>query len=203
VEFDGHVFLCDRRALVPRPETEQLVGKIADGRLPTADCRILDVGTGSGVIALSLAARFPDAIVTATDISDEALALARENAEPLGLSSRIEFVRSDLLLSVNHVYDLIVANLPYVAMRERRTLSREVLHDPEVALFGGERGDEVVRKLIEAAPSHLAPGGLLALELGLGQADDLAALMAEKNYHDIKTEADYAGVKRFLFGRYG
>jgi release factor glutamine methyltransferase len=104
---------------------------------------------------------------------------------------------------VNHVYDLIVANLPYVAVPDRAALSREVLHDPEVALFGGERGDEVVRRLIEAAPAQLKPGGLLALELGLGQADDLAALMAEKNYHDIKKEADYAGVTRFLFGRYG
>ena len=104
---------------------------------------------------------------------------------------------------MNHVYDLIVANLPYVAAGDRATLSREVAHDPEGALFGGKRGDEIIRKLIEAAPSHLVPGGLLALEVGIGQADDLAALMAEKNYHDIEKERDYAGVIRFLFGRYG
>ena len=203
VEFAGRVFLCDKRALVPRPETEQLVAKIADCRLLNAYCRILDVGTGSGVIALSLAANFPEATVTATDISEDALALARENAERLGLTNRVEFLTGDLLTYVNHVYDLIVANLPYVAVPDRVALSREVLHDPEVALFGGERGDEVVRRLIEAAPAKLKPGGLLALELGLGQADDLAALMAEKNYHDIRKEADYAGVTRFLFGRYG
>jgi release factor glutamine methyltransferase len=77
------------------------------------------------------------------------------------------------------------------------------LHDPELALFGGERGDEIVRKLIDGARSHLAPGGLLALEVGIGQADELAMFMAEKNYHDIKKERDYAGVIRFLFGRYG
>ncbi len=203
VEFAGRVFLCDKRALVPRPETEQLVEVIADCRLQIADCRILDVGTGSGVIALGLAAKFPDAKITATDISDEALKLARENAERLGLTNRVEFLKGDLLTYVNHAYDLIVANLPYVATGDRAGLSREVLHDPEVALFGGERGDEVVRRLIEAAPAHLKPGGLLALEVGLGQADDLAALMAEKNYHDIRKEADYAGVTRFLFGRYG
>ena len=203
VEFAGQVFLCDKRALVPRPETEQLVEKIADCRLQNADCRIVDVGTGSGVIALSLAAKFPNAKVTATDVSEDALSLARENAERLGLTSRIEFLQGDLLTYVNHVYDLIVANLPYVAARDRATLSREVAHDPEVALFGGERGDEVVRKLIETAPSHITPGGLLALEVGIGQADDLAALLAEKNYHDIKTERDFAGVIRFLFGRYG
>ena len=202
VEFAGRVFLCDKRALVPRPETEQLV-ELLKSQITDPNSQILDVGTGSGVIALSLAANFPDAKVTASDISEDALALARENAERLGLTNHVEFLTGDLLASVNHVYDLIVANLPYVAVPDRAALSREVLHDPEVALFGGERGDEVVRRLIEAAPAKLKPGGLLALELGLGQADDLAALMAEKNYHDIKREADYAGVTRFLFGRYG
>jgi len=202
VEFCGRVFGCDKRALVPRPETEQLV-ELLKSRIPDPRSRILDVGTGSGVIALSLAAMFPEAAITATDISDDALALARENADGLGLTNRIEFLTGDLLLNVNHVYDLIVANLPYVAVPDRAALSREVLHDPEVALFGGERGDELVRRLIETAPDKLKPGGLLALELGLGQADDLAALMAAKNYHDIRKEADYAGLTRFLFGRYG
>jgi release factor glutamine methyltransferase len=202
VEFAGRTFLCDKRALVPRPETEQLV-ELLKSQISHPAARLLDIGTGSGVIALSLAAIFPEATVTATDVSDDALALARENAERLGLTNRVEFLTGNLLLYVNHVYDLIVANLPYVARVDRASLSREVLHDPEIALFGGERGDEVVRKLIEAAPAKLKPGGLLALEVGLGQADDLAALMAEKNYHDIRKEADYAGVTRFLFGRYG
>ncbi len=202
VEFAGRVFLCDKRALVPRPETEQLV-ELLKSQIPGPNSQILDVGTGSGVIALSVAANFPDARVIATDISDDALALARENAERLGLTKRVEFLTGDLLAYVNHAYDLIVANLPYVAIADRAALSREVLHDPEVALFGGEGGDEIVRRLIEAAPAKLKPGGLLALELGLGQADDLAALMVEKNYHDIRKEADYAGVTRFLFGRYG
>ena len=202
VEFAGQTFLCDKRALVPRPETEQLV-ELLQSKIENRESKILDVGTGSGVIALSLAAKFPEAKVTATDVSDDALELARENASRLGLTSRVEFLSGDLLLYVNHVYDLIVANLPYVALTDRATLSREVLRDPEVALFGGERGDEIVRKLIDEARSHLKPGGLLALELGVGQAEDLAAAMAEKNYHDIKTEADYAGVIRFLFGRYG
>jgi release factor glutamine methyltransferase len=201
VEFSGQMFICDKRALVPRPETEHLV-ELLHSKI-NRESKILDVGTGSGVIALSLAAKFPEAQITAIDISEDALALARENADRLGLTSRVEFGQGNLLIYVSHVYDVIVANLPYVAEADRGTLSREVLHDPEVALFGGPRGDEIVRKLIEVAPSHLAPGGLLALEVGVGQADDLAALMAEKNYHDIKTERDYAGVIRFLFGRYG
>jgi release factor glutamine methyltransferase len=202
VEFCGRVFLCDKRALVPRPETEQLV-ELLKSRISHPASRILDVGTGSGVIALSLAANFPEAAVAATDISEDALALARENAERLGLTNRVEFLAGDLLLYVNHPYDLIVANLPYVATSDRATLSREVLHDPEIALFGGERGDEIVRRLIDVARTHLRPGGMLALEIGLGQSDDLAAVMAEKNYHDIAQIRDYGGVTRFLFGRYG
>jgi release factor glutamine methyltransferase len=200
VEFGGRAFLCDKRALVPRPETEQLA-EMLKSQIPNPKAQIVDVGTGSGVIALSLAAAFPEASVVATDVSDDALALARENASRLGLEVR--FVKCDLLDEIEESFDVIVANLPYVANADRPTLSREVLRDPEIALFGGERGDEIVRRLIEGAPGRLRPGGLLALELGLGQADDLAALMAAKNYHDIKTQADYAGVTRFLFGRYG
>jgi release factor glutamine methyltransferase len=137
VEFAGQVFLCDKRALVPRPETEQLV-ELLKSQIPNPKSQILDVGTGSGVIALGLAAKFPNAKITATDVSDEALALARENAERLGLAGRVEFLGSDLLLHVAHGFDLIVANLPYVSERDRGTLSREVQHDPEIALFGGE-----------------------------------------------------------------
>jgi release factor glutamine methyltransferase len=203
VEFCGNVFLCDKRALVPRPETEQLVELIADCRLQNAEFRILDVGTGSGVIALSLAKKFPNASVTATDVSDEALVLARENSARLGLQEKVLFLKSDLLEGVDGTFDLIVANLPYIAAGDRPTLSREVLHDPAAALFAGERGTEMICKLIDAAREHLGAAGLLALELGIGQAEELAALMAEKNYHDIEAIRDYSGVKRFLFGRYG
>jgi len=215
VEFCGRVFLCDKRALVPRPETEQLVellqSKIAITQLaqqarpgfPNRKSKIADVGTGAGVIALSLAAEFPEAEVQAIDLSEEALALAQENSERLGLTKRIVFSRSDLLTSVNQVYDVIVANLPYVSTRERQSLSREVLHDPEAAVFAGEQGDELIRELIASAREHLQPGGLLALEIGIDQADNLSAFLAEKKYHDIAAIRDYGGVTRFLFAKYG
>lgn len=202
VEFAGRVFLCDKRALVPRPETEQLA-ELIKSQVTEPKCHILDVGTGSGVIALTLAAQFPEAEVGAVDISDEALALARENAARLDLQGRVRFARSDLLTAVEGTFDLIVANLPYVAAGDRSTLSREVLHDPEIALFAGGHGTEMICKLADAARAQLRAGGLLALEIGLGQADELAAFLAEKNYHDIASIRDYCGVTRFLFGRYG
>jgi release factor glutamine methyltransferase len=204
VEFCGRSFRCDKRALVPRPETELLVELlISHFKSELADSRMIDVGTGSGVIALTLAAEFPNAEIVGADISEDALMLARENAERLSLADRVPFLRSNLLESVQPGFDLIVANLPYVSTEDRPNLSREVLHDPEVALFAGLRGDELVQELIAHAPSRLRPGGILALEIGIGQSETLVAGLAEKNYRDISTEKDYSGVIRFLFARYG
>jgi release factor glutamine methyltransferase len=204
VEFCGQTFLIDKRAMIPRPETEELIELlIANCELRNANFRMVDVGTGSGVIALSLAAKFPKAEVYAVDISDDALALARENAERLGLSDRIQFLKSDLLESLPERFDLIAANLPYISMQDRQSLSREVLHDPEISLFAGAKGDELVRKLIERAPAHLNAGGLLALEIGLNQAEGLGQFLRQKNYHDIESKKDYSGSNRFLLARYG
>jgi release factor glutamine methyltransferase len=204
VEFYGRTLRCDKRALVPRPETEQLVELlISHLKTETAYSRMVDVGTGSGVIALTLAAEFPKAEIVGADISEDALTLASENAERLGLVDRVQFLRSNLLESVQPGFDVIVANLPYVSTEDRQNLSREVLHDPEVALFAGVHGDELVRQLIAQAPSWLRPGGMLAMEIGIGQSETLVAALAEKNYRDIWTEKDYSGVIRFLFARYG
>jgi release factor glutamine methyltransferase len=202
VEFAGHVFKIDERAMVPRSETEELV-ELVQSKVENPKSKILDVGTGSGVIALSLAAKFPDAQIVAIDISDDALSLAAENAAKLGLTGRVQFLKNDLVENLNERFDLIVANLPYIAMQDRQSLSREVLHDPEVALFGGEQGDEIICKLIEQTPSCLNAGALLALEIGLGQAEGLEDFLRQKNYHDIETKKDYAGIPRFLLARYG
>jgi release factor glutamine methyltransferase len=204
VEFCGHTFLCDKRALVPRPETEQLVELvISKFQFSNPNFRMLDVGTGSGVIALTLAKEFSEAEVFAVDISEDALALARENAERLGLSDRVDFKKSNLLEDIDETFDLIVANLPYIAAQDRPVLSREVLYDPEVALFSGVHGDELVRELIAQAPARLRPGGMLALEVGLGQSEALFSILAGKNYRDICLKNDYSGRPRFLFARYG
>jgi release factor glutamine methyltransferase len=202
VEFCGLTFLCDKRALVPRPETEQLV-ELVETRIENRELRIVDVGTGSGVIALSLAAKMPEAQVLGVDVSEDALALAQENADRLNLSERVQFLKGRLLENIEGAFDLIVANLPYVSIQDRHTLSLEVLHDPEVALFAGAQGDELVSELIDQAQFRLRPGGLLALEIGLGQSEALLSALAEKNYRDISSKNDYNGVTRFLFARYG
>jgi release factor glutamine methyltransferase len=202
VEFGEQVFVSDKRALIPRPETEQLVEYIADLALP-ASARIVDVGTGSGVIALALAARFPEAELHAVDVSEAALTLARENAERLGLTHRVQFAQSHLLQKTEGVFDLIVANLPYVATNDAAQLAPEVQYDPAVALFGGANGDELIRELIVAAPPRLTNGGTLALEIGHDQSEGLAAFLARQNFHDIVAKKDYAGIARFLFARHG
>ena len=202
VEFCGHVFLCDKRALVPRPETEELV-ELLKSEIRNPESEILDVGTGSGVIALSLAMEFSEAKISGIDISEDALDLARENAARLNLRDRVRFFKSNLLENVDEIFDVIVGDLPYIAAQDRQTLSREVLHDPEVALFAGGQGDELIRALIDQAPVRLRPGGVLALEIGLDQSEALFSRLAEKNYRDICLKNDYLGRPRFLFARYG
>jgi len=203
VEFCGQTFLIDKRAMIPRPETEELVELlIAKCEMRNANFKMVDVGTGSGVIALCLANQFPKAEIYAVDVSEDALALARENAGRLGLE-RVHFQKSDLLEDLPERFDLIAANLPYISMQDRQSLSREVLHDPEIALFAGTKGDELVGKLIEQAPAHLNAVGLLALEIGINQAEELTEFLRQKNYHDIESKRDYSGTTRFLLARYG
>lgn len=199
VEFLGRTFLTDKRALVPRCETEQLVEMIVTEKEPVR--RALDVGTGSGVIAITLAAEFPEAQVEAVDISDEALDLARENAQRLGLLERIRFSRSDLLANVEGEFDLIVANLPYVATEVIPTLTREVQHDPRCALDGGLGGLQLLRVLLATATRHLH--GRLALEIGHEQASFVADELARHNYGKIRVATDYQGRSRFVFATYG
>jgi release factor glutamine methyltransferase len=201
VEFCGNIFLCDKRALVPRPETEEFVG-LVESRIVNRKSKIVDLGTGAGVIALSLAKKNPEAEIIATDISGDALLLAHENAVRLGVA-RVQFLKSDLLEKIDGKFDLVVANLPYISRHDRNQLAPEVLRDPEVALFAGEKGDEIIRRLIETAPPYLSAGGLLALEIGLGQEPALLDLLRDKNYRDIEAKNDYSGRTRFLFAWYG
>ena len=197
-EFCGLTFACDARALIPRSETERLCELILKEPAPG---RVLDVGTGSGVIALTLAAALPQAQVEAVDISEDALALARENATRLALAERVRFSRSDLLAGVEGEFGLIVANLPYIDRAVISTLSREVQRDPLSALDGGAGGLDLLRRFIAEVPRHLR--GRLALEIGHDQSEALVALLGQHNFQDIRPVSDYQGRNRFLFATYG
>lgn len=240
VEFYGREFSSDSRALIPRPETEQLVEKVL-GRLryggvstpetrahapaeeeaepelePDAEpappgapaevtgegLRVLDVGTGSGVIALTLAAELPEARIVALDVSPEALALAEENSRKLGLTQRVDFVRGDLLEAVSGQFTGIVANLPYIPSGQMPALQKEVRHDPPLALDGGADGLELIRRLITRAPKHLTPGGWIFLEIHEGQGDVARQILQENNFEPVIVESDYSGHERFVTAVY-
>jgi len=202
-EFHGHIFGCDRRALIPRPETEQLVELALQIVKAHAAPKILDIGTGSGVIALTLALGLPAAEIHATDLSPDALALAADNAARHNLADRVRLAQADLLPPGDARFDLIVANLPYLPTAEIAALSAEVRHDPASALDGGTDGLDLIRHLIDTAPDHLAPGGALLLEIGVDQADAVITLLSARKFRDISVRPDYQNVPRFAVGFHG
>ena len=201
VEFCGRVFKSDSRALIPRPETEQLVERALSYTLfsqPSAT--MLDVATGSGIIPLSIALERPESRITATDISPEALSLAKENAILLSVTS-VQFLETDLLppvLGKDDCFDLITANLPYIPSAEIASLSREVQQDPRLALDGGDQGLDLIFRLIPLAVKRLTPGGHLLLEIGKGQEQQVIECLQSHNYRDITALPDYQGVLRFV-----
>lgn len=202
-EFHGRTFACDKRGLVPRPETEQLVEFALEITKTKTSPRILDTGTGSGVIALTLALEIPSAGVHAADISPDALALAAENAARHELAARISFHQADLLPPGDTEFDLIIANLPYIPAGEIAALSPEVRQDPASALDGGPDGLDLIRRLIDTAPARLAAGGALLLEIGIGQADAVDAHLAARKFRDISVRPDYQNIPRFAVGFHG
>lgn len=200
-DFHGLKLKVDRRALIPRPETELLV-ELVVGFCTTAPARILDLGTGTGAIALALAAAFSAAEVTAVDLSEEALTLARENLAETGLAARVKLQRSHWFDSVEREarFDLVVANPPYLSADETAEASPEVRNfEPVSALTSAENGLSDLRSIIEAAPSYLNAGGLLALETGIAQHAELTTLAQAKGFGRVESRQDLTRRDRFLF----
>jgi len=188
----------DRRALIPRPETEVLVERCLALVTDVAEPRILDIGVGSGAIALALADERPDARIVAVDASADALALARENAERTGLAGRVELVEGDLLAGRAGPFDLVASNPPYVSEAELPGLEPEVRDwEPRQALVG----EGVTEAIAAAARDVLAPGGALVLETAGGKAKKVAALLERLDYVEVRVTSDLAGLGRIAEGR--
>lgn len=201
-DFYGRTFCVDGRALVPRPETELLV-EAALAQAPSAR-RILDAGTGSGILAVTLLAERPAARAVALDSSVEALALARENTRRHGVAGRIDLVGSDWLSALAPAgFDLAISNPPYLAFSDRPSLSLTVRdHDPSRALFAGEDGLEAIRHLLDALPVHLLPGAPFLFEFGCGQARDVEReIRTRKEWSFVRIEPDLAGIPRVAIAR--
>jgi|TARA_B110000879_G_scaffold40917_1_gene57477 release factor glutamine methyltransferase len=202
VHFYSHDFISDHRALIPRPESEELVSLVLKETFPKP-ARILDLGCGSGVLGLSLAKALGtdcEQLVLA-DLSTEALSLAKENAEALQVPA--EIVQSNLFLGLEGHFDLIIANLPYIGESEREDLSKEVRHDPEIALFSGSDGLDLLRLFASQCSPFLNSGGLIALEVGHSQGETVCDLLRGGGMTEISLRSDLNDIPRFPLARMG
>lgn len=205
-EFWGLEFEVTHEVLVPRPETEFLVEEVVAlvrGGQPART--IVDVGTGSGCVSVALATELPGAAFTATDISGRALTIARRNAVRHRVADRIRFVRADLLAGLSVSADLIVSNPPYVPATTAARLHPEVArYEPSAALYGGDDGLQIIRRLLGAAGGHLTAGGRLVFEFGDGQEAAVQAAASEAGWHILNVRPDLQGVARIAtLGRDG
>lgn len=202
-EFYGLPFRVTPDVLIPRPETEHLVEQAIELAREFQQPRIVDVGAGSGAIAVALARHLPDARITTIDVSEKALAIARENAARNAVSERVRFLAGDLLEPVDgEQFDLVVSNPPYVPDGDRESLSVEIReHEPGLALFAGADGLDVYRRLIPATYAALAPGGHVLFEIGYGQADGVRTLLAASGFEEIHFVSDLQGIPRVACGR--
>ena len=212
-EFWGLDFEVTPDVLIPRPETEHVVEAVLDlarGAGSSPALRLVDVGTGSGAIALELASELPRATIFATDISTAALAVARRNASRLGMTERVRFLEGDLLAPflegdqgspVVHDLDFVVSNPPYVSRDELDCVQREVREfEPQLAWGGLERGDEIYRRLIPQAWSALKPGGYLVVEIGYNAAERVRGLLGSE-WTEVEVRPDLAGIPRVIVAR--
>ncbi len=199
VTFFGLRFKVRRDALIPRPETEELLERALNLAPRDREIRCVDLGTGAGVIAVCLARFLRRAEVTGVDISPEALRLAVENARSNGVEERVTFIESDWFSRVEDRFDLIVSNPPYVSTDEIESLAPEVrVHEPLVALDGGATGLERIEALVDGVGDHVTPGGVLLLEIGYGQAGAVVDLLRGAGISETNVEKDVSGVERFV-----
>ena len=205
-EFWGLDFVVSPAVLIPRPETEHLVETVLELGRYVPSPRIVDVGTGSGCIALALANEIRGAEVYAVDVSAAALEIARANAARLQLDGRVKFLQSNVLAALAgvHDFDFVVSNPPYVGHDEADKVQRSVVEfEPRVAVFAGDNGLDVIRPLVAQAQSALKPGGWLAMEIGYSMRDMVLELLTATMWDDIRVVPDLQGIPRVIAARKG
>jgi release factor glutamine methyltransferase len=201
-EFYGLEFAVGPGVLIPRPETELLVEAAIEVLTGYEQPRFLDIGTGSGCIAVSILKHVPEAVAVAVDISGAAIEIAKANAVRHAVDHRIEFVPSDLFANVRGRFPLIVSNPPYVPQRDSATIQAEVRdHEPPVALFGGPDGLSVIRRLVFESPAHVQPRGWLMIEIGFDQADTVGEMFDKSTWSSVSFKKDLQGIPRALIAR--
>ena len=205
-EFCGHVFRCDVRALIPRPESEIIVELALEAVQDSPEPLIVDIGTGSGCLAVTAALALPQATVVACDISADALSLAHENAEHHRVLERLEFHCgdfADVLVDLAGHVDVVMANPPYVSDAQHAGLAPELReHEPHVAFVSGPVGTEFHERLLRFVPEFLTPGGHLVMEMGFGQADTVREMVhASRSLELVRMENDFAGIERVALVR--
>ncbi len=206
--FWGYAFQVKPGVLIPRPETERLVEealKVIDTHFPNKDPRILDLGTGSGCIAVCLTLERPPCRMTALDTSSHAIKVARNNIKRHGLSNKIRLVKSclfDFFKKKSALWDVIVSNPPYVPTSLIPVLSKEVQNEPSLALDGGREGLDILKAILAEAPRFLKPGGHLLMEIGEGQSRKLKKILSGiAEYESLRFEKDLNGIERVLIAR--
>jgi len=202
-EFYGRTFRVDRRVLIPRPDTETLVDEALERSRPVSlSMRALDLCTGTGCVAVTMARERPTARVLASDLSDDALAVARDNALRLG-AYNVALRRSDLFAQIDPSwrFDGVTANPPYIAPDEIRSLQPEIRdYEPRAALVADDGGLALLRAIVAQAGTHLAGGGLLAVEVGFGQAPAVREMFERQGFVDVRVRRDHARVERVVSG---
>lgn len=195
-EFYGRWFKVTGDVLDPRPETETLI----ETALSVPFSKVLDLGTGSGAIALTLISERPNANAVATDVSPQALDIAKQNAKSLGVSDRVNFLQSDWYTAVDGCFDLIVSNPPYIALDEMAELSPELSYEPRIALTDEGDGLDAYRAITEQAGQHLHAGGRLLVEIGWQQGSDVAGMFKDSGFAEVKIVQDLDGRDRVVSG---
>lgn len=201
-------FACDKRALIPRSDTETLIDAVLDiiadpkKHADAGTWRVVDVGTGTGCIGITIAHERPNTDVTLVDIDPNTLELARENVVKLGFEGKITLLQSDLLTKAPGPWDVVVSNPPYIALDEKNLMGQDVLkHEPTGALFAGKDGLDIIRPLVKQAYTNLRSGGWFLCEIGFKQGDAVQGIVKEAGFKGVVVRKDYGGHDRVVIGQ--